>query len=109
METPDKWRILVDYIWEPVVALWRVHNLGFILDESGSNEYLVNHAIWADNVVLFGRSYAMMKIMINEMNEAFAQFKTSKAKRYFIWKPDSLEFLVSGPLRTIVLEILEIE
>eukprot|EP00973_Karenia_brevis_P075681 10516576-Karenia_brevis.AAC.1 len=36
--------------------------------------------------------------MVAQMNAAFAIFRRESGSRYFIWKPDSLEYMVTGPV-----------
>jgi hypothetical protein len=97
VETPDEWRAIIDQIMEPIVLSWCQRGLGFTLDMTESASRLINHAVWADNIVFFAADYAMMQCMILELNEAFGTFCNPDGHRYFQWKPDSLEYIVSDP------------
>ena len=101
VETPDEWRALVDFVLEPVVKAWENLHLGFCLvADAEEDKRIVTHAIWADNIVLFATSFCMMQKMINDVDCAFAVFRNLSGKRYFVWKPDSLEYIVA-PSMTI--------
>ena len=99
VETPDEWRAILDYILEPVINLWNAFGLGCVLpDTYGETEILVNHAVWADNIFLFATDHDTMQTMINQLTEAFSEYTDSAGRRYFLWKPGSLESVVAGSL-----------
>ena len=100
VETPDEWRAIIDQIMEPIVLSWCQRGLGFTLYMTESALRLINHAVWADNIVLFAADYTMMQCMILELNEAFGTFCNPDGHRYFQLKPDSLEYIVSDPSKS---------
>ncbi len=100
IETPDEWRAVVDYIMEPIVISWNERNVGFQLRDTETN-VLVNHAVWADNIVLFASSYSEMQLMIGDLNRACATYTSRSGVRHLCWKPDSLECIASGTLRDV--------
>ena len=60
--TPDEWRAIIDHIMEPVVSDWNSKGYGFHLTgPDGTIEFLVNHAVFADNVLLFATYTKMMQ------------------------------------------------
>ena len=62
IETPDQWWVVIDHLLEPAVLRWCELGLGFQLcGDDGATEHLINHAIWADSVVLFAADYYMMQ------------------------------------------------
>ena len=84
VETPDQWRALLDHILEPVVRTWCRSGFGFkLVDENEEDEYLINHAIWADNIVLFATSYDVVQQMILDLDEAMGSFVLGSGERYF--------------------------
>ena len=84
IETPDEWRAVLDYVFEPVIDFWNASGFGFMLpDSSGAVEVLVNHAIWADNVILFGRTYEMMQTLIEHVNVALSKYVDLRGRQYF--------------------------
>ena len=92
IETPDQWRVVIDHLLEPVVHKWGAQGFGFkLVDDDGDAEQLVNHAIWADNVVLFATSYKMMQQMIDDLDKALGSQLMQSGGRFFNWKPSSLE------------------
>ena len=91
VESPDQWRAVVDFILEPVVCSWQRRGYGFRIGNADDPiSKLVNHAVWADNVVFFAASIAMMQTMVSEVDAAFGKFKDNFGRRYFEWKTDSL-------------------
>ena len=99
VETPDERRILVQHVLEPVVQRWHKTCVGFRLPDEDDAWLVVSHAIWADNIILFASGFGMLQSMITDVNEAFGQFKTGSGTRHLLWKPTSLEVIVSGSLR----------
>ena len=96
VETPDQWKITVEFILGPVIQAWTNMGLGFALTtEDGTLEALISHAIWCDNVVLFATSIGVMQKMVSDLDLAFGRIRDIGSKRYFEWKPSSLEYLVT--------------
>ena len=109
IETPDEWRALVEYILEPVIQSWSLKGFGFKMFEDESEQaYAVNHAVWADNIILFASGYKEMQHMINDLDAAFAAYRKRTGERYFEWKTSSLEYMVSGPLQDDERESIEL-
>ena len=99
IETPDEWKAVVDSIMLPIVEDWNTLNFGFSLtDEDGEQRLLVNHAVWADNIVLFASSFQELEIMVSDLNSAFSSVCNSSGSQYFVWKASSLELMVGGAL-----------
>ena len=99
VETPDEWNAVVNYVLEPVVRRWGALGLGFkLLVCDGVISELINHAVWADNIILFAESFEHMQTMINDLDSAFAAHRMDSGERYFNWKPNSLEYIASGAL-----------
>ena len=74
VETPDEWNAVVNYVLEPVVRRWGALGLGFkLLVCDGVISELINHAVWADNIILFAESYEHMQTMINDLDSAFVR------------------------------------
>ena len=91
IETPDEWRAVVDSLMEPIVRKWNHIQFGFHLhDEHGEPCLLVNHAVWADNIIVFASSFEMLQTMVLDLNSVFALIRTSYGSQYFLWKPSSL-------------------
>ena len=109
VETPGEWRAVVDYIMEPVVRDWRSSSMGFEFVEEEGKGYRLTHAIWADNIIRFATSYAMMQVMIDAMDRAFCSYRDSQGRRYLHWKRDSLEFIAAGSLEDADVEPLRVE
>ena len=60
---------MIDFLLEPVIQSWARRSLGFsLLNEDGEIEHLYNHAVWADNVILFASSIAMLQKMVDELS-----------------------------------------
>eukprot|EP00973_Karenia_brevis_P071131 9883609-Karenia_brevis.AAC.1 len=76
IETPDEWRMMVDFILEPVVMAWDDKQFGFqLFDDEGCPELLLSHVVYADNIILFSRDFNMMQAMVSDVYAAFGQFK----------------------------------
>ena len=96
VETPDEWRILIDYVLEPVVRIWNSNGVGFKLKQNdGEDNFFVKHAVWADSI-LFGSSYIEVQRMIIDLDRAFDVYRMEDGSRYFQWKPQSLEVIATG-------------
>jgi len=98
VETPDQWKALLEFLFVPIVKKWNQLGMGFALPEEAEKPgKLFNHAVWADNVILFASSTEMMQQMISDLNGALECHVSLEGSRYLGWKPDSSEFVVSGP------------
>ena len=65
----------------------------------GGTQVLLNHAVWADNFILFATDVAMMQAMVDDVNAALGKYTDANGHRYLKWKPSSLEYMCGGPLR----------
>ena len=99
VETPDEWRAMIEYIMQPVVTAWNQLGFGFKASDGEDLDCIINHAIWADNIVLIADSFETMQTMINQLDAAFAHFRDASGRRYFNWKRDSLEVVAAGALK----------
>ena len=57
---------------------------------------LVSHAVWADNLFLFATNIGMMQEMINDVDQAFGSVRNTTGERHFLWKRESLEYMLTG-------------
>jgi hypothetical protein len=88
IETPDQWNMLVDHLMEDLILSWTMREFGFKLGDSETAAKYINHAVWADNVILFATTQKMMTVMLHELAARFQGFR-------LFWKPTSLEILPS--------------
>ena len=83
-ETPELFRVVLDTILHPLVSSWKSKKYGFTIDD----KHFITHAIWCDNVWLFGKSVVECKEMADQVTSALYAHG-------FKWKPTSLECLNS--------------
>ena len=88
-DTPLLWRILCDWILEPVISKWEVDRVGFVLREVNysSTGMIVNHCVWADNLLLLARSADESRRMIADVSRRL--YSTMGCR----WKLDSLQIM----------------
>ena len=98
VETPDAWNAIMDHLLEPLVISWEARGMGFNWD----HPQVISHAVWADNIILFASSAAMMKQMQLELSSAI----TAGQLR---WKPSSLEVLQAGSLLKESIDTFSVE
>ena len=53
------------------------------IDDASEQAYVVDHAVWADNIILFARGYKEMQHVTNDLDAAFAVHKTRTGDRHF--------------------------
>ena len=78
-EGPWCWNAITTLILIKLLPRWRQLNYGYPV----SSTYTATHAVWADNVFLFGASEAMMQAMAADFTAALAEWG-------HVWKPSSL-------------------
>ena len=81
VDTPKEFNMVLESAMEPSVLKWRLAGYGYKLQ----NGTLINHLIWADNILLIASSSTHMEIMIADLTSAFKGCG-------FHWKKDSLQF-----------------
>ena len=84
IETPDCFNVYLEEALEKVIAAWVYRGWGFQLDG-----FVVTHAIWADNIILFCRDRCQLETMIKELGAAITEAKLQ-------WKDSSLKILACG-------------
>ena len=67
---------MIDYIMEPVVQAWVDMGLGFC---DADRTYLINHAIWADNLYILSSSWSMWRRMVADLTNAQLRAPTYKS------------------------------
>eukprot|EP00973_Karenia_brevis_P019756 2708288-Karenia_brevis.AAC.1 len=72
-------------VLEPVVHEWARQRRGVAFGDGR----LVNHAIWADNILTFASSFHELQQMSQKLTDAIARVNLH-------WKKDSLQFIVCG-------------
>eukprot|EP00959_Pyramimonas_sp_CCMP1952_P084186 1760865-Pyramimonas_sp.AAC.1 len=72
----------------PVTAGWRQSGYGVRLTDEASN-LLVNHWLWADNILLAAASRRELTHMLEDLTRVLHRFG-------FNWKASSMEFLACG-------------
>eukprot|EP00959_Pyramimonas_sp_CCMP1952_P426828 8939393-Pyramimonas_sp.AAC.1 len=76
-------------MWGPIVETWGSCNYGVRLEDEGTQQALVNHYLWADNVVLVSASANQLKKMVSMLTVALRRAGMD-------WKIESLECIVFG-------------
>ena len=92
VETPDIWKLVLDYLFEPVISQWAEKQWGFkVKDEDGELITTLSHGIFADNVIIISDTLLTLQNMIDELTEALQKPRNNKGESYLRWKPKSLE------------------
>ena len=92
VETPDIWKIVLDYLFDPVISQWAEKQWGFkVKDEDGELITTLSHGIFADNVIIISDTLLTLQNMIDELTEALQKPRNNKGESYLRWKPKSLE------------------
>lgn len=100
VETPEHWKTFVEYIIDQAIRRWFQLGWGFKLsDGNDRDEYLVNHVVPVDNIVLFSSSVSVLQMMVGDLDKVFGKYVDGSGMRYFQRKPASLELMCSGTLR----------
>ena len=84
--TLAEWIASVNYLLEPVVALWRARGLGFQVGQLSTNYLVMSYAIRADNIIVFSSTHAMLTTVLTELAQAMNEGT-------LLWKSPSLEIL----------------
>ena len=100
MEAPAVWVAKSLCMLAPVVSRWRERGLGVQLSFEASS-LVVNHWLWADNVILVAATRVGIQQMMSDLTVAIRAHG-------FSWKPSSLEYLacgVDGPARPLHISV----